>query len=51
MQVTQLFLLGDGALLHLEQALRHAPMLGQLLALSIANVAQEPLISSSLSMV
>lgn len=40
-EMARLLLLHDSASLELEHAIHHAPMLGQLLALSIANVAQE----------
>src|SRR6267143_1638733 len=39
--VGHLFLSGDGALLELEGALGHAPILGQMLALGVANLLQE----------
>src|SRR5216117_1763468 len=40
-ETAELLLLRDRALLQLDQALRHAPILGSVLALSIADVAQE----------
>jgi DNA-directed RNA polymerase specialized sigma24 family protein len=40
-ETAELLLLRDRALLQLDQTLRHAPILGSVLALSIADVAQE----------
>jgi hypothetical protein len=39
--VTDLLLSRDGALLQLQRTLRHPPVLRELLALRVANLAQE----------